>query len=123
MRVGVLWRLPCLLALLLSLPQAGCLTLCGRRRLAPLARLAAASTSSDDPLRLVLLLGQLRVEAHALLADGERILPRRSGELQAVTAGAGLLPEESRFQAGAAGSREMPRRRTAAAAWIPNLDS
>ena len=34
-----------------------------------------------------------------------------------------LLPEESRFQAGAAGIREIPRRRTAAAAWIPNLDS
>ena len=31
--------------------------------------------------------------------------------------------EESRFQAGDAGSREIPRRRTAAAAWIPKLDS
>ena len=82
------------------------------------ARLALSRLLGDDPLRLVLLLRQLRVEARALLADGERILPRRSGEL-----GAGLLPEESRFQAGAAGSREIPRRRTAAAAWIPNLDS
>ncbi|EOD05895.1 hypothetical protein EMIHUDRAFT_219578 [Emiliania huxleyi CCMP1516] len=46
MRVGVLWRLPCLLALLLSLPQAGCLTLCGRRSLAPLALVAAAAPAS-----------------------------------------------------------------------------
>ena len=44
-------------------------------------------------------------------------------DVEEVIAGAGLLPEESRFQAGAAGSREIPRRRTAAAAWIPNLDS
>ena len=50
-------------------------------------------------------------------------LPRVSVYFHAGAAGAGLLPEESRFQAGAAGSREIPRRRTAAAAWIPNLDS
>ena len=44
MRVGVLRRL---LVLLLSLPQACCLTLCGRRQLlAPLALVAAAAPAS-----------------------------------------------------------------------------
>ena len=64
--------------------------------------------------KLAPFLPMVSVYFHAGAASSAPSQPVRDGR---------LLPEESRFQAGAAGIREIPRRRTAAAAWIPNLDS